>query len=204
MSASATPSLPERLPPAAFDQRVLLRGVPWAQYEALVSLRGESAVPRMTYLDGDLELMSPSIDHEQIKTTLARLVEAWADMLDLDLQGFGSWTIRAESKRRGAEADECYSLGGPDKPERPDLAIEVNWTSGGLNKLDVWHGLGVREVWMWQDDRIDVFVLHGEAYVASEGSELLPQMDLVLLARLARLRQREALRELRERALRPP
>lgn len=201
MSGSSTPSQPEHLPVDAFDQRVLLRGVPWAQYEALAALRGESAKPRMTYLDGDLELMSPSVNHEMIKTTLARLVEAWADLLDLDLQGFGSWTVKVEGKKRGAEADECYCLGGPDTPERPDLAIEVNWTSGGINKLEVWRGLGVREVWMWQADRIDVFVLDGEAYVASVGSALLPQMDLVLLARLARLRQREAVRELRGRVL---
>ncbi len=183
---------------ASFDQRVVLYGVPWSQYEALLLTRGESAVPRMTYLDGALEFMSPSINHEQVKKTLARLIEAWADLLDLDLQGFGSWTVKAEREGRGAEADECYSLGGPDQPERPDLAIEVNWTRGGLDKLEVWRGLRVSEVWMWEDDRIDVFVLRGEAYVVSAGSELLPQMDLVLLASLARLRQRDALRALRE------
>lgn len=182
----------------AIDQRVVLHDVPWEQYEALLTVRGERAAPRMTYLRGELEFMSPSLDHDLIKTTIGRLLEAWTDLLGLDLQGFGSWTVRSKDAQRGAEADECYTLGGPDRPERPDLAIEVVWTSGGLDKLDVWRGLRVREVWMWEDDAIHVFALREDGYAAITGSELLPQIDLVLLARLARLRQTEALRTLRE------
>jgi hypothetical protein len=36
--------------PTDDDQRVLLRGAQWADYERLQELRGDSAVPRLTYL----------------------------------------------------------------------------------------------------------------------------------------------------------
>jgi Uma2 family endonuclease len=55
---------------AGVDERVRLHGVPWADYERLVEIRGESAVPRMTYLQGELELMTPSHPHERIKKML--------------------------------------------------------------------------------------------------------------------------------------
>lgn len=195
------PGLARPTPPRAaeaIDQRVFLHDVPWEQYEALLAVRGESAVPRMTYLKGELEFMVPSIDHEGIKTNIARLLEAWTDLLGLELEGYGSWTVRSKEAERGAEADECYCLNGPDRPERPDLMIEVVWTSGGLDKLEVWRGLRVREVWMWQDDSVHVFALREDGYAAISNSELLPQIDLVLLARLAQLRQTQALRALRD------
>ena len=36
------------------DQRVHLHDVSWQAYEALVAWRGERAVPRLTYLEGEL------------------------------------------------------------------------------------------------------------------------------------------------------
>jgi hypothetical protein len=42
----------------------------------------------------------------------------------------------------------------PGTPSLPDVAIEVIWTRGGLDKLDVYRGLGVPEVWTWQEGRL--------------------------------------------------
>jgi Uma2 family endonuclease len=69
------------------DQRVVLHGVSWDDFESLLAIRGESAAVRVTYLEGELELMSPSQDHEAIKTLLARLLEAYAEDRDIDLNG---------------------------------------------------------------------------------------------------------------------
>ncbi len=186
------------------DQRVVLRDVPWAQYEALVETRGDRAVPRLTYLEGTLELMSPAYDHEAIKTCFARLVEAWADATDTPLTGLGSWTIRREDVKRGAEADECYAIGdfgrNGVRPEQPDIAIEVVWTHGGLDKLEVWRKLRVREVWIWEDGVIGVYVLVDEHWVRAPRSALLPALDLEFIAELLTDdTQRGAVRRLRER-----
>jgi Uma2 family endonuclease len=158
------------------DQRVFFEGVSWNGYETMLDLRGERPVPRLVYLEGKLELMSPSVHHEKIAKMLARLIEAYAEERDLPLNGFKSWTVRREESRRGAEPDECYTL-GPDKMV-PDLAIEVVWTSGGLDKLDVYRELGVGELWFWQDDKVSVYVLRGDYYQQVERSELLPELDL--------------------------
>lgn len=157
----------------------------------------------MMYLEGELELMSPSIDHEGFKKRIARLVEEYAVTSGIELDGYGSWTIKRAATLRGAEPDECYILRDrhPDKkPDAPDLAIEVDWSRGGLDKLEIYRGLGVREVWMWRAGRIDVHHLEGEHYViAADGrSRVLPDLDLRLIARLAeRENQREAVLELR-------
>ena len=162
------------------DHRVFLERATWADYERLLAMRGEKAVPRLTYCAGVLELMSPSFSHEAIKKILARLLEAYADHLELELDGFGSWTLKRKKSERGCEPDECYCLGRAGKV--PDLAIEVVWTNGGLDKLDIYRALGVGEVWIWQDGILRPHVLRGERYVVASRSKLLPQIDLALLA----------------------
>ena len=173
--------------PAAVHVEHLLHGVPWSGYEALLAWRGEASRPRISYLHGELELMSPSRSHERIKKTLARLVETFADVRSLPLTGFGSWTIKEAAVERGAEPDECYNLGlreGED-PERPDLAIEVASSRGGIDKLEIYRLLGVGEVWMWEEGRIRVFPLRGDRYEEAQASLLLPDLDLVRAAELA-------------------
>jgi len=193
------PAEPRR-PPDRIDQRVTLHGVRWQDYEALLTIRGESNGPRLTYLDGELELMSPSFDHETLKTTLGRLIETYADEGGLDLIGCGSWTVRKEGEARGAEADECYVLGPIQaQPEVPDLAVEVVWTSGGIDKLEVYRGLGVPEVWFWQDGGLRIYLLAGGEYRPSPRSRVLPDLDPDLIVRfMSYPSQTQAVRGLRE------
>ncbi len=177
-------SLFPELNPDRIDQRVTLHGVSWDAYEALLAARGESAGVRLTYLEGELELMTPSIDHEALKKRLARLLEAYAEECGIELEGYGSWTLRRAERARGVEPDECYVLGPRDPAdlEVPDIAIEVVWTSGGLDKLEVYTGLGVREVWIWQEGTLTFHVLRGDAYMRVSSSEFLPDLDASVLA----------------------
>jgi Uma2 family endonuclease len=172
-------------PPAAAraeDQRVTLYDVSWADFEIILHIRGDRGGVRMTYLNGVLELMSPSVDHEGVETTIGRLVEAYAEEAGITFNGFGSWTLKNPARARALEPDECYSL-SVGRPTRPDLAIEVVWTSGGIDKLDVYRGLGVSEVWFWREGVIEVYRLAGERYERRERSLLLPDLDLAELAR---------------------
>lgn len=162
------------------DGRVILHDISWSEYELLLAIRGDSAGVRITYLNGELELSSPSDHHEAIKKTIARLVEAYAEESRLDLNGYGSWTLRKPLEARGAEPDECYSL-GPRGPV-PDLAIEVVWTAGGIDELQVYSGLGVPEVWIWREGQIAVYRLRDRDYEPVERSVLLPGLDLSLLS----------------------
>jgi Uma2 family endonuclease len=185
--------------PDRIDERVFLQGVTWEDYERLLEIRGESSVPRMTYLNGELELMSPSTDHERAEFCLARLLIAWSEEVGVPLEGYGHWTVRKRRVKRGAEADGCFVVGEKRNPKRPDIAIEVIWTRGGLSKLDVWRKLGVPEVWFWKDGALTFHVLRGDRYEPAERSDLLPALDPALFARcMAAPSQIAAVRELRE------
>lgn len=174
--------------PAAFedaaeqvDQRVILHDVSWQDYERALKMRGESSGTRIAYLEGELELMTPSDSHEQIKKTIARLLEAYADEHEIELNGFGSWTLKRRARKRGAEPDECYVIGARKRPV-PDLVIEVIWTGGGLDKLAIYAGLGVREIWLWRENTIEVLVLARGRYVHRSRSTVLPGLDVGELA----------------------
>lgn len=173
--------------PQAAEQRFLLHGVPWWTYVALRDALDQTGI-RMTYSDGELELMSPSELHEESKRLLGRLLEAWAEEKDVDLRAFGSTTFRAESEKRGLEPDECYTLGPKAKDAPPHLAIEIVVGSPLLDELAVYAGLNVLEVWRWRPSvgRVEVLRLTGGEYQPRERSELLPELDLELLARFVR------------------
>ena len=165
------------------DHRVVLHGLSWADYKRLLAIRGRGAGVRMTYLEGDLELMSPSRQHEGITSAIGRLVETYAEVRDLDLNSFGSWTIRSKPRERGVEPDKCYILGSPGEKRKPDLAIEVEWTRCLVDKLEVYRGLGVGEVWIWRRGRIEVYLLRGGRYELAEKSGLFPKLNLEELVR---------------------
>jgi len=58
------------------------------------------------------------------------------------------------------------------------------WTSGGIDKLEIYRRLGVGEVWFWKDSKIQVHVLRDERYERVERSALFPDLDFDLLCSL--------------------
>ena len=169
------------------ERRFLLSGVPWAAYVTLRDALDDSHV-HMTYLDGSLELMSPSERHEEDGTLIARLLEAWAEEYDIDLRGFGGATFRSEAKARGLEPDECYTIGPKAAGVPPQLAIEVVVSNPLLDKLEVYAGLGVAEVWVWHSTSRNFAVhrLTAGRYEPVASSELLEGLDLAVLGSFVR------------------
>jgi Uma2 family endonuclease len=164
------------------DHIVVLHGAAWSDYQRILELRGDRPVPRLAYVEGELELMSPSRSHEAIKSMIGRLVEVWCLERGVEFSPFGSWTIEDKAVDRGVEPDECYVFGGRTDPERPDLAIEVVWTAGGLDKRRIYQKLGVRELWFWRRGRITAYLLRGDEYEEVAASQMLPGIDLAELA----------------------
>jgi Uma2 family endonuclease len=190
-------SRPSHLPPSPPDQRMVIHGVTWKDY---VILREALDTPglRMTYCEGVLELMSPSRSHELWKTTTARLLETYAFLLRLPLVGYGSTTFRNEAKERGVEPDECWRVGSLMKDgEIPDIVLEVLYASPILDKLHVYDGLEVPEVWLWKDGAFEIYRRKGEGgYERTPGSVFFPELDFALVGRfVTREDQDVALRE---------
>ena len=179
------PNLLEKPASQVVEQRLTLSGVTWEQYETLRSTLDDFPGLRMTYLEGTLEIFMPSPKHERIKTTIARLIELYSIDTNTRVYGCGSTTYRKKAKERGLEPDESYCVG--EVKEFPDFAIEVIITSGSIDKLDVYQGLGIPEVWFWEDDKVSLYQLREEKYELINRSTFLPDLDIDLLVRCANI-----------------
>jgi len=166
------------------EQRLILNSVTWQQYETLRATLDDIPGLRMTYLEGTLEIMTPSPEHEVDKTAIARLIEIYALEMDIDLTGYGSTTFRKQARERGLEPDECYCFG--QLKEVPDIAIEVVIKSGSIDKLSVYQGLEVPEVWFWKNNQFSIYRLRDWGYELLPRSEFLPELDFSVLAQYVR------------------
>jgi Uma2 family endonuclease len=175
--------IPKREHVATADHHVVMNDISWEGYETLLALRGEVASPRMAYLDGVVEIMSLSWDHERIASRIGELLELFVFERGIECNPYGSWTLK-RAKAAGAESDRCYQFGSDQTQRMPDLAIEVVWTHGGLDKLEIYRRLGVKEVWFWDDGVIAVYVLGPAGYTAQARSLLVADLDLVLVCEL--------------------
>ena len=181
--------------PAAEEQRLVVSGVSWETYVTLRDSLDQTNL-RMTYLEGTLEIMSPSRRHEVEKKQIARFLELFCLERDIPLFGYGSTTWRSEAKARGLEADECYSRG---ERELSEIAIEVIVSHGSVDKLEVYRGLGIREVWLFEAGVHTVLSLRDAGYVRIPSSEVIPEVDLARITQYAmRPDQHAALRAFRD------
>jgi Uma2 family endonuclease len=180
------------------EEKLTFTGVSWEKYEQLLDDLGDSSTYRTIYLEGVLEIMSPSRRHEVSKESIGRILEVYLEKAHIDFWGLGSTTLRRQEGEAGKEPDKCYCL-YTDK-EFPDLAIEVIITSGRKKLiLEVYRRLGIKEVWLWQNDELKVYSLQNNEYFLSEKSILLPNLDLKLLGEYVNYpNPRLAMQEFRE------
>jgi Uma2 family endonuclease len=176
------------------EERRVLSRVSWAQYEALLADLGDASSYRVHFLDGVLEILAPSRNHESGKTRIGDLLLIYFLETDTEYFPMGSTTLKKPERQAGGEPDESYCI-GTDK-EFPDLAIEVIVTSGSINRLELYRRLGVREVWFWQKQRLSLYHQREETpaefadtagYEPIQHSEVLPELDLELLTRCLQL-----------------
>ncbi|MGB7416109.1 MAG: Uma2 family endonuclease, partial [Thermosynechococcaceae cyanobacterium] len=122
-----------------------LPGVSWQQMEGIATSFDPISGVKLAYLDGLLEIMTTGEEHEDLKKTIAMLLEAYMRLNGIRFYGRGAPTLdnREQSVRR--EPDESYNL--QSKKEIPDFLIEVVITSGGIDTLVSYQRLGIPEVW---------------------------------------------------------
>lgn len=180
------------------ETRTLIENVRWETYVALADDRQRSS-PRMCYLDGKLELMSPKKEHETAKSLLGRMIHAFCDLREIEILSVSSTTCRREDLERGFEADEAYYIEhalavlskveidlGSDPP--PDLVLEIEITSSALPKMALFASMGIPEVWRHDGQTLKLFQLRGTLYEASSSSRALPGFPVVLAESLLTMR----------------
>ncbi|MEH2421409.1 MAG: Uma2 family endonuclease [Nostoc sp.] len=164
------------------EQRFFLPGhYTWEEFEKLEALTADAPGLRITYLDGCVEFMTLGEQHEIIKSILAILLETYFFEIGINFIPVGSATRRAKEKGASFEPDESYYIG--EKKENPDLAIEINITSGSIDKLEKYKRFQIPEVWFWENNQLSVYHLTNDNYQQIPESQLLPELDISLLAR---------------------
>src|ERR1041385_1386219 len=180
---------PEPLPDGTErEERMIICGLSWQRYLDLDKALGDDRPgPRFYFLDGDLEIMTTSKEHERIKKWIGGFIEDYFLHIDTETVPRGQATMRLALKEAGAAPDESWCLS--EEKEFPDLVLEIALTSGGVNKLEIYRRFGVREVWIWRRDALEFFVLRpdGSGYEPFSQSRLLPQLDVALLERCVRM-----------------
>ncbi|BAY61073.1 hypothetical protein NIES22_11340 [Calothrix brevissima NIES-22] len=164
------------------EQRFLLPGYySWEEFEKIEALTADAPGLRINYLDGYIEFRTHSEKHEIIKSILAILLEFYFFEININFIPVGSATRRAKEKSASFEPDESYYIG--EKKEHPDLAIEVNITSGSLDKLEKYKRFKITEVWFWENNQLFLYGLNNDNYEQITQSNLLPELDINLLVR---------------------
>ena len=193
MSVVATP------PVESQEQRIILDNVNWETYEGLLAANRDRSSPRMAYDKGTLEIMTPSLKHEDLKQILATAAELAAEEWGIEFRNLGSTTYRRQEPRQGAEPDSCLYVQNVERirgkeeinlavDPPPDLVIEIEITSPVLNRLPIYAGFGVPEIWITDGHSVRILRLSQELhltdrYLTQEKSEVLPPLDAAVLTR---------------------
>jgi Uma2 family endonuclease len=185
--------------PEIAEQRVILSNISWQTFEQLLKELGDNRATRLAYNEGLLEIMTPLGPHENNNRFIESLIGVIADELNLNLKKFGSLTMKREKKLKGAEPDSCYYLQNEplvrskqeidlDNDPPPDLVLEIDITSGSLDKKPIYAAIGVPELWRYDGNRLEVFVLEPlkRNYLSVSQSPTFPWMPLDVIHRFIR------------------
>lgn len=161
----------------------IIPNVSWQQYEEIDKAFESISGVKFRYLDSLLEIMTISPEHEDFKTTLRMLLEAYLRAKRIRFYGRGGPSLGSQELGARSEPDESYNL-GTRKPY-PDLVIEVVITSGGIDKLEGYRRIGVAEVWFWEDGVLSLHHLKADSsgYEKVDRSILLPDLPLETFCR---------------------
>ncbi|MFM9264969.1 Uma2 family endonuclease [Tychonema sp. BBK16] len=196
------------------ENRVVLKGVSWSTFKALVADVGDDRPWRIAYDRGVLEIRMPLLEHEVPKGMIESFIEATADELEIEVMKAGSLTLEREDLTRAVEPDSCFyiqneaSVRGKrdiNLPEDlpPDLAIESDNTNSSVNKDGLYAALGVPELWRYQRQSLQVYQLVEGKYEKCDRSLAFPFLPVAeipgFIEQSRTIGQRAAVRLFRQR-----
>ncbi|MBO1053479.1 MAG: Uma2 family endonuclease [Dolichospermum sp. DET73] len=171
-------------------QQMLLKDISWQQLEKILEEMGEKRAARISYSDGWLEIMVPLPEHEKDKELLGDLVKILLEILQIDFEPFGSTTLKNKRMQQAVEPDTSFYIQNQgavigknridlniDPP--PDLAIEIDITS--RTRFDNYAILGVPELWRYQQQGLEIFLLQEGKYIKSQSSPNFPNIPIIEL-----------------------
>ncbi|WP_366930825.1 Uma2 family endonuclease [Microcoleus sp. bin38.metabat.b11b12b14.051] len=169
-----TPSPPVQQQIIHHESKVVLKGVSWRTFQALLADVGDDRAWRIAYDNGVLEIRRPYQKHEVPVIMLGCFVNAIADELEIEVMHVGALLLEREELKRAIEPDTCFYIQNEalvrsrdidlqtDPP--PDLAVESDYTNSSLNKFAIYAALGVPEIWRYRRQTLEVYQLVDGAY----------------------------------------
>lgn len=196
------------------ENRVILKGVSWSTFKALLADVGDDRAWRIAYDGGVLEIRRPYLEHEVPKGMMESFIEATADELEIEVMKAGSLTLEREDLTRAVEPDSCFyiqneaSVRGKrninmseDLP--PDLAIESDYTNSSVNKDVLYASIGVPELWRYRRQSLQVYQLVDGKYEKCDRSLAFPFLPVAeipgFIEQSRTIGQRAAVRLFRQR-----
>ena len=195
------------------ENRVVLKGVSWSTFKALLADVGDDRTWRIAYDRGVLEIRMPLEEHEEPKRLIESFVEAIVDELEIELRSLGSLTLEREDLTRAVEPDSCFyiqneslvrgrNINLPNDPP-PDLAIESDYTNSSVNKDAIYAALGVPELWRYRRQSLQVYQLVEGKYEMCDRSLAFPFLPVAeipsFIEQSRTIGQRAAVRLFRQR-----
>jgi Uma2 family endonuclease len=135
-----------------------------------------------------MEVAMPSQKQERAAQLIGLFVTRLAELLEKPYEPLGMTTWRKPDAEKGLEADQCYYIQNQaivrdrdvldlDVDPPPDLAIEVDISSSSLNRMEIYAGLRVPEVWRYDGRSVWFFQLGPDGpYHESDDSSSFPRL----------------------------
>lgn len=172
----------EQLPPGTFFHA---EHVPWEVYERLLTALSPATAVRLYYDQGRMDAVSPTAAHEKPIKIIHTLIIALRDALDIDIESYGSTTLRQQLKAKGAEPDDCFYvqhaaqiIGKSDldlaQDPPPDIVVESDLTSSSLDRFAIYAALGVPEIWRVANWHVSLWALAETQYEEVTVSQAFP------------------------------
>jgi Uma2 family endonuclease len=195
MIAVATPIHQIKLAP---DSAMMISGLTWVRYKALLNELGDDRSTRTAYDHGTLEIRMPGEAHEIINRLLAKIITMLALELGIEANDFGSTTLNRKSIDRGIEPDSCFYIQNAMRGMAvkvsdslsPDLAVEVDIASSSVGKMEIYQAIGIPEIWLYRRSILSIQCLRNGQYVDSLTSLSFP-ITVELLNKWIELRKTE-------------
>ena len=161
--------------PFQSDRILIMTEMTWEDYEKLT--HEDNSGYKISYFNNEITIVSPSRNHEKIAQIINLLVITYCRKYQISYFNLGSADIKKQLVA-GKQPDASYCF--RTEKDVPDLAIEVNYTSGSINDLEKYKLLNVPEVWIWQNDLITFYRLENGEYSSGLISQCLYNPNLQL------------------------
>lgn len=150
------------------DRITTITNTTWSEYIAL-----DLPSKRVSFRNGVITIVSPGRNHEMIGDYIRLIILAYCRNFNMAVFTYNQTTLKEEGKE-GKEPDVAYCF-DVDK-DKPDLAVEVNLTSGSIDDLTKYQYLKIAEVWLWEGNQIKFFVYQTDGYLELTTSSFLPNL----------------------------